>query len=200
MTILEQMRLPVIQNLPSGLLDGKKEFFYEGQKVYALFGGHLVEFYSWPESLYLEVEADMAKHPEAIQSLIDLGIEGRLEMIWQYCRCRFGSFDGLSDIDEKGNITHTEYWDCGFRGNCPHEGKLCSSIKAPFGIITWREIEVIKLMVEDMRNKEIADILGISETTVPVHQQNIYKKLGEARRGVVIRFAIDHNIINHPKG
>lgn len=200
MTTLQLMRLPVLQALPAGLLDDKKEFFCHLDKVYALFNSSPLEFYSWPERLYVKVEEDMAQHPDAVQSLIDLGIEERLEMIWQYCRCRFGHFDGNADIDSEGKLLHTEYWDCGFRGKCPYEGRLCASIKAPNGIITAREIEVIKLMVDDMRNKEIASILNISETTVPVHQKNIYKKIGdEARRGSVIKFAIEHNIINHSK-
>lgn len=196
MTTRELMRLPIEQHLPSGLLDGKTEFFLNKDQVYAISGGCLIEFYDWPEELYALVESDMEKHPDAIQALIELGIEERLEMIWQYTRCRFGSFDGLPDVDESGIIRHTEYWDCGFRGKCPYEGKLCASIKADHGYISWREIEIIKLVVEDRMIKEIADTLHISDKTVPVHLQNIYRKTGTARRGELIRFAIDHNIIS----
>ena len=196
MTLLAQMRLPVYQVLPSGLVDGHTEFFYNDIFVYALHRGVLIRWENWTEELYLLAEEDMAKNPIAVQCLIDLGIEGRLDMIWQYIRCRYGAFDKHPDVDEAGNAKHTEYLDCGIRGKCAYEGKLCSTIKAPYGIISWREIEVIKLVADGLLNKEIADQLNISVTTVPVHLQNIFRKTGMAHRGELIRFAIEHNLIN----
>ena len=44
--------------------------------------------------------------------------------------------------------------------------------------LTPRETELIKLVVEGLRNKEIAARLGITEGTVKIHLHNIYEKLG----------------------
>lgn len=44
--------------------------------------------------------------------------------------------------------------------------------------LTKREMQVAELCVKGMINKEIADQLGISQRTVEVHKNNLYKKLG----------------------
>ena len=41
-----------------------------------------------------------------------------------------------------------------------------------------REIEVLRLIAEGLTNREIADRLFISLTTVKTHTSNIYSKLG----------------------
>jgi DNA-binding CsgD family transcriptional regulator len=196
--ILQNMRKAVEQQLPAGLVDDNIEIFYQGNQVYAIIGGSTVLFDKWPEWLYKRLEADLNKYPIAIQSLIELGLEQRQEMLWQYARCRFGSYDGNPDIDANGQMNHTEYWDCGFRGQCPHEGRLCASMKVKNGILTPREIDITRLIAEDYLTKEIADELNISETTVPVHLQNISRKIGGSnRRGNIIKFALAHNIIRN---
>src|SRR4029078_8519352 len=97
MTILEKMRLPVYQNIPSGILDEKTEFFAQGVEVYAMHKGCRWDFVNWTEELHVMIEVDMHSHPEAVQSLHELGITNRLEMIWQYVRCRYGAFDRHPD-------------------------------------------------------------------------------------------------------
>ena len=44
--------------------------------------------------------------------------------------------------------------------------------------LTPREIEIVKMMAEGLRNRAIGDRLGISEGTVKVHLHNVYEKLG----------------------
>jgi len=195
--ILANMRLPVKQRIAAGLLDNEVEIFYQYTEVYAVYQSHCLPFAQWPEYIYDKLDEDMAKHPMAVESLIELGLETRLEMLWQYARCRFGSFDGKPDIDADGHIQHTEYWDCGFRCKCPHEGKICSSMKVARGILTFREIDVIRLIADDLMAKEIADKLHISVTTVPVHTANILRKIAGKRRGDIIKFAISHNMIHN---
>jgi DNA-binding NarL/FixJ family response regulator len=48
--------------------------------------------------------------------------------------------------------------------------------------LTAREIEVLKLMTEGKRNKEIAENLYVSLHTVKSHQHHIFKKLGISNR------------------
>ncbi len=47
-------------------------------------------------------------------------------------------------------------------------------------------MEVVRLIAEGMRNKEIAVTLGISEQTAKVHVKNILAKLGVSDRAAVI--------------
>lgn len=55
--------------------------------------------------------------------------------------------------------------------------------------LTRRELEVIGLMAQAMRNKEIGAALGVSEQTVQVHVKNIFAKLGVADRIAAINAA-----------
>jgi DNA-binding NarL/FixJ family response regulator len=48
----------------------------------------------------------------------------------------------------------------------------------PQSTLTPRELTLIKLVAEGLRNKEIAERLSITEGTVKVHLHNIYDKLG----------------------
>ena len=45
-------------------------------------------------------------------------------------------------------------------------------------ILSNREMEVLSLIVQGLLNKEIADALNISITTVITHRKNIMEKLG----------------------
>ncbi len=44
-------------------------------------------------------------------------------------------------------------------------------------LLTPREIEIVRLVSDGLRNKEIADRLYISEGTIKVHLHSIYEKL-----------------------
>jgi DNA-binding NarL/FixJ family response regulator len=45
-------------------------------------------------------------------------------------------------------------------------------------VLTPREIEIVRMITQGLRNKAIADRLSISEGTVKIHLHNIYEKLG----------------------
>lgn len=56
--------------------------------------------------------------------------------------------------------------------------------------ITKRELEIIRLVSEGMRNKEIADKLGISEKTVKAHMHSVFKKLNVEHRLQVALYSL----------
>jgi DNA-binding NarL/FixJ family response regulator len=56
--------------------------------------------------------------------------------------------------------------------------------------LTAREIEVLELVAEGLRNKEIADALGITEETVKVHVKNIFGKLSVNDRTAAVTLAL----------
>ena len=62
--------------------------------------------------------------------------------------------------------------------------------------LTPREREVLQLIAEGYKNKEIADILKISVKTVRAHRTNIMQKLDLHSQGELIRYAIQKKIIN----
>jgi len=62
--------------------------------------------------------------------------------------------------------------------------------------LTPREVDVVRLIAEGMRNKEIAVTLGISEQTAKVHVKNILAKLSVSDRSAVIPVALRRGIIH----
>ena len=61
--------------------------------------------------------------------------------------------------------------------------------------LTPREREVLQLIAEGYTNKEIGEILKISEKTVKAHRSNLMQKLDLHNRGDLIRYAIQKKII-----
>lgn len=61
--------------------------------------------------------------------------------------------------------------------------------------ISKREYEVLKLMSDGMSNKEIADRLFLSESTIKSHASNLFVKLNAKRRTQAIQKAKDLQII-----
>jgi len=62
--------------------------------------------------------------------------------------------------------------------------------------LTLREIQVLELVSQGRRNKEIASILGISEETVHVHLKNIFAKLKVNERTAAVNVALRRGIVH----
>ena len=61
--------------------------------------------------------------------------------------------------------------------------------------LTARELEVLRLIAADMRNKDIAVMLSISEGTVKAHVHNILSKFGANSRTGAITKGLSKNLI-----
>ncbi len=61
-------------------------------------------------------------------------------------------------------------------------------------VLSERELEVLRLMVEGRRNREIAAALSLSEHTVKSHVGNIFQKLGVADRAAAVGVALQRNL------
>jgi DNA-binding NarL/FixJ family response regulator len=59
------------------------------------------------------------------------------------------------------------------------------------GQLTAREIDVLRLVALGLRNREIADRIGIQEGTVRIHLHRIYRKLGTNSRVNLATYAQD---------
>jgi DNA-binding NarL/FixJ family response regulator len=59
--------------------------------------------------------------------------------------------------------------------------------------VSAREIEIVRLIVEGLTNKEIASLLFIAENTVKVHVKNILNKLELRNRQQLVAYAVLRN-------
>ncbi len=62
-------------------------------------------------------------------------------------------------------------------------------------VLTDREIEVLKLVAEGRSSQEIADLLNVSKKTVMCHRANIMAKLDIHNRANLIKYAINHGLV-----
>lgn len=62
-------------------------------------------------------------------------------------------------------------------------------------LLSDRELEILRLIVKGFKNKEIAEKLGISYSTVINHTYNIYRKLEVNNRAGAIRYAINNRLV-----
>jgi DNA-binding NarL/FixJ family response regulator len=62
-------------------------------------------------------------------------------------------------------------------------------------ILTAREIEVVRMVARGLRNKEIADLLSITEGTVKAHLRTIFEKLGIDSRMKLIVYARETRLV-----
>lgn len=61
--------------------------------------------------------------------------------------------------------------------------------------LTKREIEILKLIVEDLSNIEIGERLHISSTTVETHRRNLMKKVGVSTAIGLMRWGLKHGLV-----
>ncbi len=50
------------------------------------------------------------------------------------------------------------------------------TLKNPFSTLSKREVEIVRLITQELSNNDIAALLDISKRTVETHRKNIFKK------------------------
>jgi len=67
--------------------------------------------------------------------------------------------------------------------------------RASWEILTTREREVMKLVAEGFKNKQIGSYLSISLKTVEKHRSNLMKKLDLHSASAITAYAMDNNLL-----
>jgi len=76
------------------------------------------------------------------------------------------------------------------------EGRKTLKATSGWNVLTSREREVLKLIAEGYRNKEIADYLCISSKTVEKHRANLMKKLDLHNVSALTAFAMERGLVS----
>ena len=74
---------------------------------------------------------------------------------------------------------------------------VAQASSAPAESLTAREIEVLRLLAQDLSNPQIAERLVVSRRTVDAHLRSIYDKLGVKSRDAAIRVARERGLISN---
>lgn len=179
--------------LPAGLVDRDFEFFLYQDELMVLHDGKMKSFDRLPAKMKFHLQDLLENNPDANLALDCMDIRDPFERLRQFVLCRFASFDTVADITEGGNM-HPEFTSCEKRGRCLFEGTLCVMLTKTK--LSSRELEVIRMLTQDLPYKLIADQMDISVNTVRTHIQNIQSKLDVHSDRAILTWAYEHNIID----
>jgi len=180
------------ETLP-GINDANIDFIFCNNNMYILHNGNKIPFEQWPEWVIILLNMELSKNESAKLALDDLGLSDATERLKTFTCCNYGGYDNKPDL--QAEHFNPEYWNCGHRGNCKYEGRLCKFLSINGQTITPREIQVIQHIESGLQDKEIAETLGISENTVKNHRSNIAHKLGLQNRTEISHFAHTYNLV-----
>lgn len=74
------------------------------------------------------------------------------------------------------------------------------SDRARIETLTPRERDVVRLVSEGLKNKQIAERLSVADVTVRHHLTSIYSKVGVGNRQKLMLYAFEHGIVRPPGG
>jgi DNA-binding NarL/FixJ family response regulator len=70
-----------------------------------------------------------------------------------------------------------------------------SQVSDPEKQLTSREVEIIRLIADGLTNREIAEKLFLSSTTVDTHRKNMLAKLALRNTASLVKYASDHKLL-----
>jgi DNA-binding NarL/FixJ family response regulator len=182
--------------LPAGLEDRSLEIYIHRGELHVIYASRAIHFDELPEDIKDVFLQHMMLNRHALKSLRDdFKLTDAGDMLNQYVKCNFGNFDCKPDMDEEGTI-YPECWNCGRRGKCPGEGKICSRIQGKNGMLTRHETEIFFQVIDGKLDKEIADHFKSSLSTVKTQLSDIREKLGVNNRIEIMNYALRSGILS----
>ncbi len=178
---------------PAGFGKSEREIYYKDGEASTIQAGTHLRNINLPSWAVIEIRETIYNNQSARKLLSSgYGISTEEGQIQQWTVCNLGGYDNKPDIDDEKKVINREYWECGHRGKCELEKTGWCFHPAN---LSYREIEVLKLIANGLLDKEIADKLYLSTNTVVVHKANILKKTDCHNKSELTKWAIHNNII-----
>ncbi len=169
------------------ITSGATEVYQHDKQLFFINNGKRGTWAEMPPELLAIFSRQLVQDTPTRHHLQRWAKEQPIDILKQYVQCNFGGYDGEPDVDENGSLQICEYHNCGSRGHCRYEGKVCRSLTVAHGILTKAELQILSLAHQP--NKLIADRLFVSIETVNSHLKSLTRKTGYSRPGLV-QFAI----------
>ena len=184
----------LIHQIPAGLMigDTSTELFVcrETKRVFALSNGHTVKFEELNPTKRALIFEKLLSDEVAVQDLKDLP---QSEAIERFAFCVYGAADHEPDFDCNGNLKQADNFICS--NNCKCLKWESKNITIDGNKLTPREIEIVTLLASDQPDKQIADELGITESTLNTHKKHLFDKFHVLSKSGLITKAISNKII-----
>lgn len=181
-------------HIQAGVADRGLEIFNQRDKTLATYRGKTYHFQALPDHVLNLIRMDLSINERAKKALDQWGYDDDLPRLEKYASCRFGGIDMFPDVNSCGDLT-PDHHDCPSRSTCPFNGHICVKPAGDNGEISPREMEVLKLIAMDFREKEIAEKLDITQAGVAKHRKSLFNKIGVQSSIGLTHWAISKNII-----
>jgi DNA-binding CsgD family transcriptional regulator len=141
--------------------------------MYGLIGGILIALLQWTEYQFLVVEHSIE---------IDGGLIAATFAV-------LGIWLGLKLTAKRQTIVVREI-------PVPADGPFIPDERRRENLhITRRELEILELIAQGLSNREIAERLFVSESTVRTHSSRVFDKLGARRRTQAVQFGKEFGLL-----
>ena len=180
--------------IPSGLFDNHIEIFSREEKPMAFFNGGVHCFFELPLPITELVWKELKEDKPAYMALELAGLKTKRQKLEKYTVCRFGGLDKVPDVVD-GHLTPSEYFDCGYRGNCPMEGIVCKSIVYRGHVLTPADMKMIRHLASEDTIPVIAEKMQMCVNSFETHKKELFEKLGVLSRARLIAVAFIHNLL-----
>lgn len=182
-------------NLPPGLVDNNLEFFTDPDGfLKALYKGAVISFNEIPKNVKNFLEDELARNEDALNMLIDAGINLLEDQLYVYTKCFYGGFNNEPDFTPQG-VSKPDNFNCHDGCQCVLKPLVTHAMPVKNGSLTARELEVTKLLTHSYLTKQIASQLHISSATVDKHKRNIFRKTGLRSNVEIAVWATNNNLV-----
>lgn len=179
----------------AGVMPGDSSIEFVGirktKQVLWLQNGSNHYFKDLPERYYALLETAYLNDEKAVQFISELtnDLQRQVELYTYYC---YGEVDGTADI-KNGELSPSE----NFRDqeNCPSLLWNSKHITIDDHVLTPRQLIIVDAIGNDLPDKAIADLLGISQTTLDFHKKKLYEAIGVQTKIALLKKAFQEKVI-----
>lgn len=160
------------------------------KRVFALSDGKTIKFEELNPLKRALIFEKLLSDDAALNDLKELS---QSEAIERFAFCIYGAADHEPDFCANGQLKDADNFICS--NNCMCLKWVSKNITIDGNRLTPKEIEVVTLLASDQPDKQIADDLGICESTLNTRKKHLFEKFNVYSKSGLITKAIANKII-----